>query len=155
MPKKTTVKNFYRALLASAYVAGASAAGLALAGPAGAAAAGKAATASLASPVGVAAVELGAETATEYAVESEKMATGGLVTEPTFAMIGEAGPELVLPLMGAPALKKKRKKTKADRNLSKALKEANSRLRTKSGKLRKGKTQRDVMRLAHRLRRKM
>ena len=149
------MKNFYRALLASAYVAGASAAGLALAGPAGAAAAGKAATASLASPVGVAAVELGAETATEYAVESEKMATGGLVTEPTFAMIGEAGPELVLPLMGAPALKKKRKKTKADRNLSKALKEANSRLRTKSGKLRKGKTQRDVMRLAHRLRRKM
>ena len=41
------------------------------------------------------------------------------------------------------------------KNLSKALKEANSRLRTKSGKLRKGKTQKDVMRLAQRLKRKM
>ena len=48
-----------------------------------------------------------------------------------------------------------RKKTKTDRNMSKALREANSRLRTKNGRLRKGKTQADVMRLAHRLRRKM
>jgi hypothetical protein len=29
---------------------------------------------------------------------AEKMATGGLVTGPTFAMVGEAGPELVIPL---------------------------------------------------------
>lgn len=48
-----------------------------------------------------------------------------------------------------------RKKTKTDKNMSKALREANARLRTKNGKLRKGKTQGDVMRLAHRLRRKM
>jgi hypothetical protein len=48
-----------------------------------------------------------------------------------------------------------RKKTKTDKNMSKALREANNRLRTKNGKLRKGKTQGDVMRLAHRLRRKM
>lgn len=48
-----------------------------------------------------------------------------------------------------------RKKTKTDKNMSKALAEANKRLRTQKGKLRKGKTQRDVMRLAHRLRRKM
>lgn len=48
-----------------------------------------------------------------------------------------------------------RKKTKTDANMSKALREANSRLRTKSGRLRKGKTQADVMRLAHRLRKKM
>lgn len=48
-----------------------------------------------------------------------------------------------------------RKKTKTDRDMSAALKEANSRLRTKSGRLRKGRTQADVMRLAHRLRRKM
>lgn len=51
--------------------------------------------------------------------------------------------------------KKKRKKTKTDKNMSKALREANARLRTKKGKLRKGKTQRDVMRLAHRLAKKM
>ena len=95
--KKTTVKNFYRALAASAYVAGASAAGLALGGPPGAAAAAAAATAQLATPLGVTAVELAAEAGTEYAVGSEKMATGGLVMEPTFAMLGEAGPEMIFP----------------------------------------------------------
>lgn len=51
--------------------------------------------------------------------------------------------------------KRTRKKSKTDKNMSKALREANARLRTKNGKLRKGKTQADVMRLAHRLRRKM
>jgi len=52
-------------------------------------------------------------------------------------------------------LTRTRKKTKTDKNMSKALREANARLRTKSGKLRKGKTQSDVMRLAHRLCKKM
>lgn len=51
--------------------------------------------------------------------------------------------------------KRARKKTKTDKNMSKALAEANSRLRTKKGKLRKGKSQADVMKLAHRLRKKM
>jgi hypothetical protein len=51
--------------------------------------------------------------------------------------------------------KRARKKTNTDKNMSKALREANSRLRTKSGKLRKGKSQGDVMKLAHRLRKKM
>ena len=48
-----------------------------------------------------------------------------------------------------------RKKTKTDRNMSKALEEANRRMRKQNGQLRKGKTQADIMRLAHRLRRKM
>lgn len=43
----------------------------------------------------------------------------------------------------------------ANRKLSAAFKEANRRLRTKSGKLRKGKTQSDVARLAHKLKKKM
>lgn len=43
----------------------------------------------------------------------------------------------------------------ANKKLSAAFKEANRRLRTKSGKLRAGKTQADVARLAHRLRKKM
>ena len=51
--------------------------------------------------------------------------------------------------------KRTRKKTKTDKKMSKALREANARLRTKKGLLRKGKTQADVMRLAHRLRKKM
>jgi len=37
------------------------------------------------------------------------------------------------------------------RNLSAALKEANAKLRKKNGDLKKGKTQADVMRMAHRL----
>ena len=42
---------------------------------------------------------------------------------------------------------------KAARGLGRAMKEANRKLRTKSGKLRKGKTQADVARLAHKIRR--
>ena len=51
--------------------------------------------------------------------------------------------------------KRTRKKTKTDRNMSKALKEANKKFRKANGQLRKGKTMRDVMRYAHRCCRKM
>ena len=44
---------------------------------------------------------------------------------------------------------------KKNPKLKRALTEANRRMRLKSGKLRKGKTQADVMRLAHRLLKKM
>ena len=47
----------------------------------------------------------------------------------------------------------RRRAGKAAKGLGKAMKEANRRLRTKSGKLRKGKTQADVARLAHKIRR--
>ena len=47
--------------------------------------------------------------------------------------------------------KRSRRKTKMDKTMSKCLKMANQKLRKKNGKLRKGKTMRDVMRLAHRL----
>ena len=47
-----------------------------------------------------------------------------------------------------------RKAGKTAKGMKRALKEANARMRTKSGKLRKGKTQADVMRLAHKIRRK-
>ena len=42
---------------------------------------------------------------------------------------------------------------RAAKGMRRAMKEANSRMRTKSGKLRKGKTQADVARLAHKIRR--
>jgi len=58
-------------------------------------------------------------------------------------------------LMPDEPVKRTRKKTKNDKNMSKALEEANTRLRKKNGKLRKGKTQRDVMSLAQKLARKM
>lgn len=67
---------------------------------------------------------------------------------------GQFSRQNLLPAIG-PGAKRARKKTKTDKNMSKALAEANSRLRTKNGKLRKGKSQADVMRLAHRLRKKM
>lgn len=51
--------------------------------------------------------------------------------------------------------KKKTRSGKKDPKMARALRKANSMMRTKSGKLRKGKTQADVMRKAHQLRRKM
>ena len=50
--------------------------------------------------------------------------------------------------------KRTRKKTSTDKQMSRALKKANSKLRNKNGKLKKGKTMRDVMKMAHRLRKK-
>ena len=51
--------------------------------------------------------------------------------------------------------KRQRKKTKTDKTMSKALAQANKELRKKNGQLRAGVTQADIMRRAHRLRRKM
>lgn len=44
------------------------------------------------------------------------MALGGLVTQPTFALLGEAGPEMVVPV------KKKRKVSKYNRELGRQIK---------------------------------
>tara|TARA_Y100001938_G_C7935546_1_gene351552 strand:+ start:228 stop:491 length:264 start_codon:yes stop_codon:yes gene_type:complete len=48
---------------------------------------------------------------------------------------------------------KVKRKGKAAKGMARAMKDANKKLRTKSGKLRKGKTQADVARLAHKIRR--
>tara|TARA_B100000161_G_scaffold64793_1_gene43683 strand:- start:309 stop:878 length:570 start_codon:yes stop_codon:yes gene_type:complete len=53
------------------------------------------------------------------------------------------------------APKRTRKKTKTDKTMSKALAQANKELRKKNGQYRSGVTQADIMRRAHRLRRKM
>ena len=47
--------------------------------------------------------------------------------------------------------KRTRKKTKTDKNMSKALRMANERFRKKNGSLRKGATQTKIMKYAHRL----
>jgi len=49
----------------------------------------------------------------------------------------------------------KKRSSKKNPKLKRALTEANRRIRLKSGKLRKGKTQADIMRLAHKLMKKM
>lgn len=51
--------------------------------------------------------------------------------------------------------KRTRKKTKTDRNMSKALRMANERFRKKNGQLRKGVTQSQIMKYAHKLLKKM
>ena len=51
--------------------------------------------------------------------------------------------------------KRTRKKTKTNKLQAEALRQANAKLRKKNGQLRKGKTQADVMRLAHRIRKKL
>jgi len=51
--------------------------------------------------------------------------------------------------------KRTRKKTKTDKNMSKALRMANERFRTKKGKLRKGASQAPIMKFAHKLLKKM
>tara|TARA_Y100000401_G_C8126221_1_gene127788 strand:+ start:232 stop:483 length:252 start_codon:yes stop_codon:yes gene_type:complete len=53
------------------------------------------------------------------------------------------------------ALKKKSRKRRKDPKMKKALQEANKKLRNKNGSIKKGKSQSDIMKLAHRLRRKM
>ena len=50
---------------------------------------------------------------------------------------------------------KKARSGKKDPKMAKALKKANSMMRTKSGKLRKGATQAKIMKKAHQLRRRM
>lgn len=51
--------------------------------------------------------------------------------------------------------KRTRKKTKTDKNMSKALRLANERFRKNNGQLRKGATQSKIMKYAHKLLRKM
>jgi len=60
----------------------------------------------------------------------------------------------LLPRFSAP-VKRTRKKTKTDRNMSKALRLANERFRKKNGSLRKGATQTKIMKYAHKLLKKM
>jgi len=52
-------------------------------------------------------------------------------------------------------VKRTRKKTKTDKNMSKALRLSNERFRKKNGSLRKGATQSKIMKYAHKLLRKM
>jgi hypothetical protein len=54
-----------------------------------------------------------------------------------------------------PPLQKPKKKRKKDPKMAKALKEANRKCRTIKGKMRKGKCQADIMKMAHKLKRKM
>lgn len=88
----------------------------------------------------------------------------GVINEPSMAMANngevmmrvspprasrEFERQNILPRSGS------KRKGKKNPKLAKAFREANAKLRNKNGKLRKGKTQADVARLAQRLRKKM
>lgn len=67
---------------------------------------------------------------------------------------GQFDRQNLLPRFSEPT-KRTRRKTKTDKNMSKALRLANERFRKKNGSLRKGATQTQIMKYAHRLLRKM
>lgn len=79
------------------------------------------------SPLAKSAIALAANEAADRNLEdTPKLAMGGIVTEPTYALIGEAGPEAVIPLTSpflAPSVvRKKRKRSKYSKELGKQLK---------------------------------
>jgi hypothetical protein len=142
-----SLESVTTALYKAAFIAGATAGG----GPA----AGAAATSFVNSNAGEAAIgQAVTVTLGKNNVDSGNFAMGGLVMSPTLAMIGEAGPEMVVPLV-KPKRRRSRSARSADKKLSRAFKQANARYRLKSGALRKGRTQADIARLAHKLRKKM
>lgn len=117
-------------------------------------AAGASLAAYLASPIGQRVLDSAIEeSARANNVQLEDLARGGLVMSPTLGLTGEAGPELVIPL--AKPKRRSRSARAQDKKLSKAFKEANRRYRKKDGSLRAGRTQADIAKLAHKLRKKM
>jgi len=142
--QQTLVKNFYRALLSAAYIAGAGAVG----GPPAAAVA----AAAIASPLGVASVELAAQQATEFTVGSKAMSEGGLITQPTFALLGESGPEMVIPLGKKP---RSRKQKANDKKKSVAWKQANSKGRKNNGDFRAGWNMKRIAQQANKILKKL
>ena len=84
------------------------------------------------------------------ALGAQPMALGGLVTQPTFALLGEAGPEMVVPMK-----KKRRKISKYQREFGRNLKKIKKDATLKNGSLRKGVTQKKLFAKAHKMTRKM
>ncbi len=105
--KSQADRSFWSGIVSSLITGGAVVAGGLLGGPAGAVAAGTAANALTSSLQNQSASDAGANTDAKYGgendVEPGLYGHGGLVTKPTRAIIGEAGPELVLPVKGVTA----------------------------------------------------
>jgi len=142
--QQVLVKNFYRALLSASYIAGATAVG----GPP----AGAVAARSIATPLGVASIELAAQQATDFTIGSKGMADGGLITEPTFALLGEFGPEMVIPLKKRT---RSRKQKANDKKKSVAWKRANANARKKNGDFKKGWNQKKIAAKANKILKKL
>ena len=87
-------------------------------------------------------------TATLYAASDLPMAMNGNALQLTL-------PGMLMPEVSAAPKKKRSSSARAaDKKLSAAFKEANARYRKKDGSLRSGRTQADIAKLAHKLRKK-
>lgn len=84
------------------------------------------------------------------ALGAQPMALGGLVSQPTFALLGESGPEMVVPMK-----KKKRKVSRYQRVWGKELKKIKKTSRLKNGSYRKGWNQSREFRTAHKMTKRM
>jgi hypothetical protein len=78
-----------------------------------------------------------------------QMAMGGMVNTPTLAMLGEAGPEMVIPMTPQRAIKPKRKVSAYHKRLGRAIKALRAKHLLKNGKWRKGWNQKKLMKAAH------
>ena len=143
--RKTLLRAFYTQLMRHAFALGVSA------GPGPGTYAEGLAIAD--SPLGKSAIALAANDAAERDIQdTPQMATGGLVTEPTYALIGEAGPEVVLPLTGP--IKPKRRTSKYRRTYNREFRKVAPRFKKKNGTWKKGGFKAAV-RAAHRATRKI
>jgi len=79
------------------------------------------------------------------AEQATAMASGGLVNQPTLALIGEAGPEMVVPLVP----KKKRKVSQYQKEFGRQYKRLKNQHTLKNGTMRKSWTPKRLMNAAH------
>jgi hypothetical protein len=103
-------------------------------------AAGASLAAFLATPQGQQLLDLQVSTAAQaQGVALEDLARGGLITRPTLGLTGEAGPEMVIPMMGMPGMMKpKRKASTYNRKYAAAYRRIRKKKTLKSGKMAKG-----------------
>jgi len=100
-------------------------------------AAGASLAAFLATPQGQQLLDLQVATAAQaQGVALEDLARGGLITRPTLGLTGEAGPEMVIPMMGM--MKPKRKPSTYNRKYAAAYRRIKRKKTLKSGKMAKG-----------------
>lgn len=130
LSSRYNVRGVLKSITASVAVAAATATG----GPA----AGASLAAFLASPPGQRLLDLNIDVAaSNQGVVLEDLARGGLVTQPTLGFTGEAGPEMVIPVMPG-MMKPKRKPSTYNRKYAAAYRRIKKKKTLKSGKMAKG-----------------
>lgn len=127
-----SVRSVLKSLTASVAVAAATATG----GPA----AGASMATFLATPAGQRLLDLNIDVAaSNQGVALEDLARGGMVMSPTLGLTGEAGPEMVIPMMGMSGMMKpKRKPSTYNRKYAAAYRRIKKKKMLKSGKMAKG-----------------